>query len=510
MTRRAAQYLRASSSKQPLSLQEQKLAIARYAHEHRIDVVATYADDARTGITLAGRDAMQQLLKDVMEADRRFDLVLVLDVSRWGRFQDLDEAAYHEYHCRKNGVQVVYVGEAVPVSRTPFDSLFKQIRRAAAAEYSRDLASKSRAGQVHVINMGFAVGKMPCFGYRRESVSADGARVKTLEYWEGKPTPTDRVRWRLGPEQEILAVQRVFREYVAGVSLPQIAARANQAGLTSHKGAPVSVHMISALLRSEVVTGRFSWGLRGHSSHARTDISRLPTPANNAGMVPRIVDEVLWQKAQAKLRKASARHVHHYTNERLVQLLRDALVRDPELSTRRFPILGLPSFAVYRQRFGGLRAAYAAAGRSADECERLARRESVDSRGTSQALCRHVATQIAEQLPGTTFDGRSNRITVAQVSIRVLPARKLPAVRDPHWDISASARVKPGEWILIFRLRESGTAYPDCHLVPPHELPTLKSRLNLTGLRRLTPYRERTCSDLIDSILALHALHADS
>jgi hypothetical protein len=36
-------------------------------------------------------------------------VILVLDVSRWGRFQDIDESAYYEFLCRRAGMQVGFL-----------------------------------------------------------------------------------------------------------------------------------------------------------------------------------------------------------------------------------------------------------------------------------------------------------------------------------------------------------------------------------------------------------------
>jgi hypothetical protein len=46
---------------------------------------------------------------DVPNAD--FSIVLVYDVSRWGRFQDADESAYYEYRCRRAQIAVHYCAE---------------------------------------------------------------------------------------------------------------------------------------------------------------------------------------------------------------------------------------------------------------------------------------------------------------------------------------------------------------------------------------------------------------
>ncbi|MFM0309572.1 recombinase family protein [Paraburkholderia sp. RL17-383-BIF-A] len=47
----------------------------------------TYEDAGLSGLTLRERPALVRLLIDVRNSDRDFDTVLVLDISRWGRFQ---------------------------------------------------------------------------------------------------------------------------------------------------------------------------------------------------------------------------------------------------------------------------------------------------------------------------------------------------------------------------------------------------------------------------------------
>src|SRR2546421_151379 len=105
----AAQYLRMSSENQRYSTENQQNAIAEYAERHGYAVVASYVDAGKSGLSLKGRDALKQLLSDALATPRVFDAILVLDVSRWGRFQNPDQAAHYE--CRQAGVRVVYCGE---------------------------------------------------------------------------------------------------------------------------------------------------------------------------------------------------------------------------------------------------------------------------------------------------------------------------------------------------------------------------------------------------------------
>src|SRR5437763_10799062 len=109
----AAQYLRMSTDHQQYSLDNQADAIARYAAGHGFQIVKTYCDAARSGLHLKNRPDLKQLLTDVVAGDLEFRAILVYDVSRWGRFQDIDEAAHYEYLCKSAGVPIFYCGRAV-------------------------------------------------------------------------------------------------------------------------------------------------------------------------------------------------------------------------------------------------------------------------------------------------------------------------------------------------------------------------------------------------------------
>lgn len=94
---RAAEYVRMSTEHQQYSTENQAYKIRDYARLQGIEIVRTYADDGKSGLKIGGRLSLQKLLKDVEDGTVDFQMVLVYDVSRWGRFQDADEAAYYEY-----------------------------------------------------------------------------------------------------------------------------------------------------------------------------------------------------------------------------------------------------------------------------------------------------------------------------------------------------------------------------------------------------------------------------
>ena len=75
-----------STEHQQYSPLNQSEAIAKYASPRRIEIVRTYADHGRSGLSLAGRRGLRALLDDVTDQRNDYSLLLVYDVSRWGRF----------------------------------------------------------------------------------------------------------------------------------------------------------------------------------------------------------------------------------------------------------------------------------------------------------------------------------------------------------------------------------------------------------------------------------------
>ena len=91
---KAAQYVRMSTEHQQYSTQNQADKIQEYADKRGIEIVKTYADEGKSGLSIGGRAALQRLISDVEAGVAEFNVILVYDVSRWGRFQDADESAY--------------------------------------------------------------------------------------------------------------------------------------------------------------------------------------------------------------------------------------------------------------------------------------------------------------------------------------------------------------------------------------------------------------------------------
>ena len=94
---RAVEYVRMSTEHQKYSTENQSVVIAQYAEQHGMQIVCTYADEGKSGLRIDGRDALKRLIADVESGTANFEVILVYDISRWGRFHDADESAYSPY-----------------------------------------------------------------------------------------------------------------------------------------------------------------------------------------------------------------------------------------------------------------------------------------------------------------------------------------------------------------------------------------------------------------------------
>src|SRR5206468_9058799 len=155
---RAAEYVRMSTEHQQYSTENQRDIIRQYAQRRGMVVTRSYEDAGKSGLRIEGRNALKQLIKDVENRQVDFTVILVYDVSRWGRFQDADESAYYEYICRRANIQVHYCAEPFENDGSPIATIFKSVKRAMAGEYSRELSSKTFIGMCRLIEHGYRQG----------------------------------------------------------------------------------------------------------------------------------------------------------------------------------------------------------------------------------------------------------------------------------------------------------------------------------------------------------------
>jgi DNA invertase Pin-like site-specific DNA recombinase len=210
MPQRAAEYVRMSTDHQRYSIDNQSDVIAAYAAVHNFTIVRTYTDAGRSGLRAAGRDALLQLIEDVNSGRADFGTILVYDISRWGRFQDSDEAAHYEFICRNAGVNIRYCAEQFENDSSLVTTIVKGMKRAMAAEFSRELSCKVLEGQKRLAALGFHRGGPAPYGLRRLLVDERGVPKLVLGFKQEKHLQTDRVILVPGPPHEVKIVRVIL------------------------------------------------------------------------------------------------------------------------------------------------------------------------------------------------------------------------------------------------------------------------------------------------------------
>jgi len=361
---RAAEYVRMSTEHQKYSTDNQSEAIRRYAERRGYEIVQSYADEGKSGLNLGGRLALQRLLDDVESGRADFNALLVYDVSRWGRFQDPDEAASYELRCRQAGVQVHYCAEQFENDGSMGSSIIKTVKRAMAGEYSRELSVKVFAGQANLIRLGYRQGGVAGYGLRRLLVDQAGEPKGTLDFGEHKSIATDRVILEPGPDAEVEIVREVYRLFVdRGQSEREIADQLNERGILTDLGRPWTRGSVHQLLINEKYIGNNVW--------ARTSFKLKTARVQNSreewiradGAFTGIVDRDMFVRAQEIIRARSDR----LSDERMLELLAQILDRRGYLSGIIIDeVDDCPSSSAFRSRFGSLLRAYALVGFSPD------------------------------------------------------------------------------------------------------------------------------------------------
>jgi DNA invertase Pin-like site-specific DNA recombinase len=205
----AAQYVRMSTDHQQYSILSQTTANQRYADVHGFTIVRSYEDPGRSGLSLKGRPGLALLLHDVISREAQFKAILVYDVSRWGRFQDSDEAAYYEFICKTAGVPVHYCAEMFANDGTVPSTIMKALKRAMAGEYRRELSVRVARAKRLATEKGFRAGGSAGYGLRRMLLSPDGKPKRLLE--KGEYVDNARVVLVHGPAREVAVVREIYR-----------------------------------------------------------------------------------------------------------------------------------------------------------------------------------------------------------------------------------------------------------------------------------------------------------
>lgn len=470
---RAAEYMRMSTEHQQYSIANQSVILQEYANARSIEIVRSYVDRGKSGLALEGRPGLQNLLQTVISGKADFSLLLVYDVSRWGRFQDVDESAYYEYTLKKSGVRVIYCAEPFQDTGSPTDALIKTLKRAMAAEFSRDLSAKVSQGSRQIAQLGYRLGGVAGLGFRRVAVDPNGTRRIVLQDGERKGVKTDRITLVHGPKEEVRTIRKMFDLFVnEGFDEKAIAAYLNERRILTKAGNQWSRETVRQILTNPKYAGDLAY----NRTIARMGASPVPNPPEKWTYLPDrfqpIISREVWNRAEA-IRKTRTAFLQE---DEMLTRLRELLAKYGHLSYALIDAEPETAAAsTYQKRFGSISEAYRRIGWNGRNYKRHTKPSEVRAR--KKALDDAITCRITGLADFFTKDNRMPLwIINGYVSIYVAVAsagkwEKKKMVwkfnRRYHYD-----RKIQSDLLVIARLSREGTSILDYYVFPGiHPMP---------------------------------------
>lgn len=303
--KRAVTYYRHSAEdKQENSVPIQRRLVEEYARQRGITIIHEEKDEGYSGLT-ADRPGFQRLLNEWVRNPKApsFDTILVRDVSRWGRFQNTDEAAFYRFLCRRYGKRVKYVEHGDRMEENNLIThLLTSVEQFMAAEYSRQLSEKVFHGCVEVSRQGFSAGGTACYGLERLLLDVHKQPVRVLQRGEHKAIANERVTFRPRNDESTKAVREIFELCVLRWKTPEeIATCLNERRIVSSTGRSWSTGSVTRVLTNPAYVGtrvyNKTWSRLREKRRRNPPSTWVVTP--NA--FPATVDEETFAEAQRRL-----------------------------------------------------------------------------------------------------------------------------------------------------------------------------------------------------------------
>jgi DNA invertase Pin-like site-specific DNA recombinase len=461
----AAQYLRVSTERQEYSLEFQSAGIATYALQHNFTVCQTYVDQAKSGLEIKHRNGLSQLLQDVLGSNHRYNAVLVYDISRWGRFQDPDEAAHYEFLCKTAGVRVHYCAEQFRNDGYFPNVILKTLKRVMAGEYSRELSEKVFAGESRVARDGFRAGGQAGYGLRRMLVSANGTQKGELTAGERKNLSNERVKLIPGPAMEIHWVREIYHMFIfENRDMQGIADELNGLKIPFLNGRRWTRLGVRGILTNPKYKGtclynRMSSRLRSRAK-TNADTEWIVVPHAFEG----IVSTATFEAAQQVLRNKP----FNLSDEQVIEGLRSILRAKGKISMKLY--LGAPntlSKEGYRRRFGSLSRAYDLAGYDSPQKNASAHRVEIRKvrRELMDILVKQFAGEVSIQTRGSSRRDCLRLKDGTRVAVRAC-RRRTNNHKGPTWILQGVRKEKRLISLLLLVSADNATT-DHIYVLPP-------------------------------------------
>lgn len=459
--------------------------IRMWAAERGISIVQEYSDEGKSGLNIRGRSGLARMIDDVSSGTTPYSCILVYDISRWGRFQDVDESAHYEFICKRHGIAIHYCAEQFENDGSTGSNLIKSVKRTMAGEYSRELSSKVFQGACRLIRLGFKQGGTAGYGLRRMLVSQDGIRKGVLRMGEHKSIQTDRVILVPGPIEELEIVRWIYDRFVNDrKSETEIATDLNTRFILTDFQRPWTRGTVHEILTNEKYIGNNVY-CRTSNKLKQKHVSNPPEDwVRSERAFEGIVNENLFFTARGIVLARSRR----LTDEEMLEKLRSLLIFHGRISGFLIDEQeNLPSSTAFRHRFGSLVRAYRLVGYTPEvdysfiEINRALRKRHPEI--VSEVIARLQAQGATVSLENDLFYV-NHELAVSIVLSRCF----LTSAGACRWIVRMEEGLNPDLTIAV-RMNESNVVIQDYYLLPAVDMELDRMRLAEDNGALLDTYR---------------------
>ncbi|MCI8481880.1 MAG: recombinase family protein, partial [Clostridia bacterium] len=261
-------YCRYSSDLQnETSIEQQKGELEEYARKNGIVITKYYIDEAKSG-TKNNRESFQDMISDACKF-KKVEAILVWKTDRFAR-NAMDSLMYRN-QLAKHGIKLVSITQPIDDS-TPEGKLMTTFLAGMDEYYSENLASNIKRALKSNAKESLFNGGIPPLGYN----------IKDKKY--------------VINEKEANIVRTIFKMYLDGYSLIDIAIKLNSKGYKTKKGTEFKKYSVQSILGNEKYIGNyvFNKGYKDNNKIERTDIIR------NEGALPSIISKEMFDMVKLK------------------------------------------------------------------------------------------------------------------------------------------------------------------------------------------------------------------
>ncbi len=356
--RAVAYYRHSAEIGQENSVEIQQDNVRSFAAKHDIKIINEFADRGKSGLNAEGRPAFNEMMVWV-QTRNDFSLVLVLDVSRWGRFQDTDLSAHFESLCTQQGKQVIYtqIGFTRDEDRL-INQLRKSIDRYQSADFSRTLSKKVFEGASKVAHQGYRPGGSPPYAFHRLMLDEHKRPDRILQPGQRKAIQNGRVVLVPGDGRQVEVVQQMFVFLVdQGFDEGQIATQFNDKNIPAPRGGRWTAASVRRILTNQQYAGAVVY----NRTTQRLKTKRRTNPRDQWVITPDAYKPIVTREVYERAQDIFDSRKRRYTPEQMLPRLRalydkytiitsQVIQSDPQS----------PSPATYAAKFGGLTGAFQA------------------------------------------------------------------------------------------------------------------------------------------------------